>query len=80
VPASLERKGSVRTFWSEPPVPAVPLYLLAGASGRFYLTHIASARGEAAHPEASFLSQLLMMIETWCPPEPPNVVWSCPTR
>jgi peptidoglycan/LPS O-acetylase OafA/YrhL len=77
VPASLERKGSVRTFWVSRLFRLYPLYLLAvGIAVAFYLTHIGSARGEAAHPEASFLSQLLMMSNVVSGQNLPNVVWS----
>ena len=44
VPASLERKGSVRTFWVSRLFRLYPLYLLAVAFAvAFYLTHVGSA-------------------------------------
>jgi peptidoglycan/LPS O-acetylase OafA/YrhL len=77
VPASLERKGSVRTFWVSRLFRLYPLYLLAvGIAVAFYLTHVGTARGEAAHPGASFLSQLLMMSNVTSGQNLPNVVWS----
>jgi peptidoglycan/LPS O-acetylase OafA/YrhL len=77
VPASLERKGSVRTFWVSRLFRLYPLYLLAvGIAVAFYLMHIGKARGEAAHPGASVLSQLLMMSNVLSGQNLPNVVWS----
>ncbi len=77
VPASLERKGSVRTFWVSRLFRLYPLYLLAvGIAVAFYLTHVGSARGEASDPAGSFLSQLLMMSNVLSGQNLPNVVWS----
>jgi peptidoglycan/LPS O-acetylase OafA/YrhL len=42
----------------------------------FYLMHVGKARGEAAHPGASVLSQLLMMSNVLSGQNLPNVVWS----
>ena len=62
VPASLERKGSVRTFWVSRLFRLYPLYLLAvGIAVALYLVHFGSLRGEGSDPETSILSQLLMM-------------------
>src|SRR5438445_10494770 len=61
VPASLERKGSVRTFWVSRLFRLYPLYLLAvGMAVALHLLHFGSLRGEGSDPEASILSQLLM--------------------
>jgi peptidoglycan/LPS O-acetylase OafA/YrhL len=77
VPASLERKGSVRTFWVSRLFRLYPLYLLAvGIAVAFYLTHVGSARGEASDPVGSFLAQLLMMSNVLSGQNLPNVVWS----
>ena len=77
VPASLERKGSVRTFWVSRLFRLYPLYLLAvGIAVAFYFTHVGTARGEAAHPWGAFLSQLLMMSNVLSGQNLPNVVWS----
>jgi peptidoglycan/LPS O-acetylase OafA/YrhL len=77
VPASLERKGSIRTFWVSRLFRLYPLYLLAvGVAVAFYLTNIGSARGEASDPAGSFLSQLLMMSNVLSGQNLPNVVWS----
>ena len=62
VPASLERKGSVRTFWVSRLFRLYPLYLLAvGIAVAFYFAHFGTARGEDSDPATSILSQLLMM-------------------
>jgi peptidoglycan/LPS O-acetylase OafA/YrhL len=77
VPASLERKGSIRTFWVSRLFRLYPLYLLAvGVAVAFYLTNVGSARGEASDPAGSFLSQLLMMSNVLSGQNLPNVVWS----
>src|SRR5690242_13272237 len=77
VPASLERKGSVRTFWVSRVFRLYPLYLLAvGVAVAFYLTNVGSARGEASDPVGSFLSQFLMMSNVLSGQNLPNVVWS----
>jgi peptidoglycan/LPS O-acetylase OafA/YrhL len=77
VPASLERKGSVRTFWVSRLFRLYPLYLLAvGIAVALYFVHFGSLRGEGSDPEASVLSQLLMMSNVLGGQNLPNVVWS----
>jgi peptidoglycan/LPS O-acetylase OafA/YrhL len=77
VPASLERRGSVRTFWVSRLFRLYPLYLLAvGIAVALYLVHFGSLRGEGADPETSVLSQLLMMSNVLAGQNLPNVVWS----
>ena len=77
VPASLERKGSVRTFWVSRLFRLYPLYLLAvGIAVALYLVHFGSLRGESSDPETSVLSQLLMMSNVLGGQNLPNVVWS----
>jgi peptidoglycan/LPS O-acetylase OafA/YrhL len=77
VPASLERKGSVRTFWVSRVFRLYPLYLLAvGIAVGLYLLHFGSIRGENSDPTASILSQLLMMSNVLGGENLPNVVWS----
>jgi peptidoglycan/LPS O-acetylase OafA/YrhL len=77
VPASLERKGSVRTFWVSRMFRLYPLYLLAvGIAVALYLLHFGSLRGEGSDPETSILSQLLMMSNVLNGQNLPNVVWS----
>jgi peptidoglycan/LPS O-acetylase OafA/YrhL len=77
VPASLERKGSVRTFWVSRLFRLYPLYLLAvGMAVALYFAHFGSVRGEDSDPETSILSQLLMMSNVLEGKNLPNVVWS----
>jgi peptidoglycan/LPS O-acetylase OafA/YrhL len=77
VPASLERKGSVRTFWVSRIFRLYPLYLLAvGLAVVLSLAHIGGLRGEGADPATSVLSQLLMMSNVLAGENLPNVVWS----
>jgi peptidoglycan/LPS O-acetylase OafA/YrhL len=77
VPASLERKGSVRTFWVSRLFRLYPLYLLAvGIAVALYFVHFGSLRGEGSDPEASILSQLLMMSNVLGGQNLPSVVWS----
>jgi peptidoglycan/LPS O-acetylase OafA/YrhL len=77
VPASLERKGSVRTFWVSRLFRLYPLYLLAVAIAvTLYMVHVGGLRGEGADPETSVLSQMLMMSNVLAGENLPNVVWS----
>jgi peptidoglycan/LPS O-acetylase OafA/YrhL len=77
VPASLERKGSVRTFWVSRVFRLYPLYLLAVGIGlALYLLSVGSLHGEGGDPETSILSQLLMMSNVLAGQNLPNVVWS----
>jgi peptidoglycan/LPS O-acetylase OafA/YrhL len=77
VPASLERKGSVRTFWVSRLFRLYPLYLLAvSVAVALYLLHFGGLRGEGADPETSVLSQMLMMSNVLAGENLPNVVWS----
>jgi peptidoglycan/LPS O-acetylase OafA/YrhL len=77
VPASLERKGSVRTFWVSRVFRLYPLYLLAiGGALLLWLLGQGSLRGADADPATSVLSQLLMMGNVLAGPNVPNVVWS----
>ena len=77
VSASLERKGSVRTFWVSRLFRLYPLYLLAvGIAVALYLVHFGSLRGEDSDPETSVFSQLLMMSNVLAGNNLPSVVWS----
>ena len=77
VPASLERKGSVRTFWVSRIFRLYPLYLLAvGLAVGLYFVHLGGLRGAGNDPETSILAQLLMMSNVLDGPNLPNVVWS----
>ena len=77
VPASLERKGSVRTFWISRIFRLYPLYLLAvGLALVLYAVHVGGLRGEGSDPETSVLSQMLMMSNVLAGQNLPYVVWS----
>jgi peptidoglycan/LPS O-acetylase OafA/YrhL len=77
VPASLERKGSVRTFWVSRVFRLYPLYLLAvGLAVLLWMIHVGSLRGESSHPATSVFSQLLMMSNVLAGQNLPSVVWS----
>ena len=77
VPASLERKGSVRTFWVSRVFRLYPLYLLAaGLAVVLWMAHFGTLRGEDADPETSIFSQLLMMSNVLAGTNLPSVVWS----
>jgi peptidoglycan/LPS O-acetylase OafA/YrhL len=77
VPASLERRGSVRTFWVSRIFRLYPLYLLAvGVALALWAMHIGSLRGEGVDPATSILSQMLMMSNVLAGENLPNVVWS----
>jgi peptidoglycan/LPS O-acetylase OafA/YrhL len=77
VPASLERKGSVRTFWVSRLFRLYPLYLLAvGLALVLAKVHLGGLRGEDSDPETSVLSQLLMMSNVLDGKNLPLVVWS----
>jgi peptidoglycan/LPS O-acetylase OafA/YrhL len=77
VPASLERKGSVRTFWVSRLFRLYPLYLLAvGLAVALWMMHFGGLSGEDAHPATSIFSQLLMMSNVLAGANLPNVVWS----
>jgi peptidoglycan/LPS O-acetylase OafA/YrhL len=77
VPASLERKGSVRSFWVSRIFRLYPLYLLAvGLAVLLWAIHFGDLRGEDADPTASVFSQLFMMSNVLAGKNLPNVVWS----
>jgi peptidoglycan/LPS O-acetylase OafA/YrhL len=77
VPASLERKGSVRSFWVSRIFRLYPLYLLAvGLAVLLWTIHFGDLRGENSDPETSVFSGLLMMSNVLGGKNVPNVVWS----
>ncbi|HXL94538.1 MAG TPA: acyltransferase [Streptosporangiaceae bacterium] len=77
VPASLERKGSVRTFWVSRVFRLYPLYLLVIVLAiALWLPNMVSLRGAEHDPLSSTLEQLLMMSNVLAGPNVPNVVWS----
>jgi peptidoglycan/LPS O-acetylase OafA/YrhL len=77
VPASLERKGSVRTFWVSRVFRLYPLYLLAiGFAVLLWAVGRGSLLGAGKDPQTSVLSSLLMMSNVLAGTNLPNVVWS----
>ena len=77
VPASLERKGSVRTFWVSRVFRLYPMYLVAiGLAILLWAVGRGSLHGAAADPETFALSSLLMMSNVLAGTNLPNVVWS----
>jgi peptidoglycan/LPS O-acetylase OafA/YrhL len=77
VPASLERKGSVRTFWVSRVFRLYPLYLVVIALALTLAPFGAGTlRGAPSDPGTSVLAQLLMMGNVLAGPNVPNVVWS----
>jgi peptidoglycan/LPS O-acetylase OafA/YrhL len=77
VPASLERKGSVRTFWVSRIFRLYPLYLLAiGLAVLLWAVGRGSLLGADKDPQTSVLSSLLMMSNVLAGTNLPNVVWS----
>lgn len=77
VPASLERKGSVRGFWISRAFRLYPLYLLAiVASAVAFQLGYGTLRGGQHHPVAAVASWLLMMPNVLSGPNVPNVTWT----
>jgi peptidoglycan/LPS O-acetylase OafA/YrhL len=77
VPASLERKGSVRSFWVSRLFRLYPLYLLVIVLAVvLWIPGLVSLRGANGDPTTSVLAQLLMMGNVLAGPNLPNVVWS----
>ena len=77
VPASLERKGSIRTFWVSRLFRLYPMYLVAIALVLLlWLWGQVSLRGADQDPLNAVFAQLLMMGDALAGPNLPNVVWS----
>jgi peptidoglycan/LPS O-acetylase OafA/YrhL len=77
IPASLERKGSVRGFWISRAFRLYPLYLLAiAASAIAYELGYGTLRGAEHHPFAAVASWLLMIPNLLTGPNVPNVTWT----
>ncbi len=77
IPASLERKGSVRGFWVSRAFRLYPLYLLAMvASIAAWRLGYGPIHGASSHPETWLASQFLMMSNLLSGPNVPNVVWT----
>src|SRR5258708_6996351 len=77
IPASLERKGSIRGFWISRAFRLYPLYLLAiAASAVAYVLGYGTLRGAQHHPLAAVASWLLMIPNLLTGPNVPNVTWT----
>jgi peptidoglycan/LPS O-acetylase OafA/YrhL len=74
VPASLERKGSVRTFWVSRVFRLYPMYLLA-VGAALLIWQFDHGHGPG-NPATAALAQLLMLGDVLDGPNLPNVVWS----
>src|SRR5579875_3460728 len=77
VPASLERKVSVRTFWVSRVFRLYPLYLFAIA-GMIVLqaTHVGTLNGMVGDLKYSVAADAFMLQSVLFEPTAPNVVWS----
>jgi peptidoglycan/LPS O-acetylase OafA/YrhL len=77
VPASLERKGSVRAFWTSRAFRLYPMYaaalVLAAVS---YATRHGTVDGAEHHPRTAVASWLLMLPNLLTGPNVPNVTWT----
>jgi peptidoglycan/LPS O-acetylase OafA/YrhL len=77
IPASLERKGSVKGFWISRVFRLYPLYLVA-----LVATEAGSVKGwwdiggAQHHPVTTAMSWLLMMPNIMTGPNVPNVIWT----
>ena len=77
IPASLERKGSVKGFWISRVFRLYPLYLIAlAASVAGSANGWGTIHGAQRHPLTTAASWLLMMPNVLSGPNVPNVVWT----
>jgi len=77
IPASLERKGSLRQFWVSRAFRLYPLYLLAiGLSVIGYKTGFGTLRGAEHTPVSALASWVLMIPNLLTGPNVPNVTWT----
>ena len=77
IPASLERKGSVRGFWTSRLFRLYPMYAVAlGLATVAYLTGYGTIRGAEHHPGQSVSAWLLMLPNLLTGPNVPNVTWT----
>ncbi|HEY4462695.1 MAG TPA: acyltransferase [Streptosporangiaceae bacterium] len=77
IPASLERKGSVRGFWISRAFRLYPLYVLAVvASVAAWRLGLGPVHGAENDKLTSFYSQLLMMSNLLAGIDVPNVIWT----
>jgi peptidoglycan/LPS O-acetylase OafA/YrhL len=77
VPASLERKGSVRSFWISRAFRLYPMYLVALIiSAVAYKTRYGTISGAEHAPLTSVASWVLMLPNVLAGPNVPNVTWT----
>jgi peptidoglycan/LPS O-acetylase OafA/YrhL len=77
VPASLERKGSIKAFWTSRAFRLYPMYAVAVVlAGVAFLTRHGNIAGGQRHPVTSVLSWLLMLPNVLTGPNVPNVTWT----
>src|SRR3984885_9568126 len=77
VPASLERKGSIRGFWVSRVFRLYPLYLVAvGAMVVLWASGIGSLSGMNSDAVTSSFADVFMLQSVLWAPTVPNVVWS----
>src|SRR5580658_2398954 len=77
VPASLERRGSIRGFWVSRVFRLYPLYLVAvGALIVLWASGIGSLSGMGSDPVTSSFADVFMLQSVLWAPTVPNVVWS----
>jgi peptidoglycan/LPS O-acetylase OafA/YrhL len=77
VPASLERKGSLRAFWTSRGFRLYPMYAVAlVVAAVAYWTGYGTIRGAEHHPLTSVMSWLLMLPNLLTGPNVPNVTWT----
>src|SRR5206468_1842345 len=77
VPASLERKGSVRGFWVSRVFRLYPLYMFAvGAMVVLWAPGTGSLAGTKADPVTDFFADVFMLQSVLWGSTLPNVVWS----
>ena len=77
IPASLERKGSVRGFWTSRLFRLYPMYAVALALAAVaYHTGHGTIRGAEHQPAQSVLAWLLMLPNLLTGPNVPNVTWT----
>jgi peptidoglycan/LPS O-acetylase OafA/YrhL len=74
IPASLERKGSVRGFWTSRLFRLYPMYLALAAVA--YHTGHGTIRGAEHAPAQSVFAWLLMLPNLLTGPNVPNVTWT----
>ena len=77
IPASLERKGSVRGFWTSRLFRLYPMYLVALVIAAVaYQTGHGTIRGAERQPAQSVFAWLLMLPNLLTGPNVPNVTWT----